>query len=261
MLYLFFSGIFILPLIQSENSAVPSQEINPNLLPAAASSNKTKLTLPSEGGNLLASIPDLSLPKDKLASLALDGELESLKKPIQGRKGVNNNTNKFINLKITTELQNITAALKTSNASNGSHPLTTKINADVNIMNATLDISNPINSTEVPKKPRVLSYEALVNADKNIHQEVKILESNPSSKTFPNLSKTQIPSPNEESIVKVYPAKANSHPGMIMPIVITIVVVPMFAIVGYMAVRRGQEAWKNRHYKRMDFLLDGMYND
>lgn len=52
-----------------------------------------------------------------------------------------------------------------------------------------------------------------------------------------------------------------SHPGMIMPIVITVLVVPMFAVLGYMALKRGQEAWKNRHYKRMDFLLDGMYND
>ncbi|XP_022114549.2 uncharacterized protein LOC110992878 [Pieris rapae] len=60
---------------------------------------------------------------------------------------------------------------------------------------------------------------------------------------------------------KVKKMHDNSHPDLVMPIVITILVVPMFAVVGYMALKRGQEAWKNRHYKRMDFLLDGMYND
>ncbi|CAF4955145.1 unnamed protein product [Pieris macdunnoughi] len=60
---------------------------------------------------------------------------------------------------------------------------------------------------------------------------------------------------------KVKKIHENSRPDLVMPIVITILVVPMFAVVGYMALKRGQDAWKNRHYKRMDFLLDGMYND
>ncbi|KPI91200.1 hypothetical protein RR46_14704 [Papilio xuthus] len=102
-----------------------------------------------------------------------------------------------------------------------------------------IDDSNDKNKTETPKKPLVLSNEALDQI---------------------TLTDFETSYPKDGHKVKV-PRNPNSHPGMIMPIVITILVVPMFAVVGYLAIKRGQEAWKNRHYKRMDFLLDGMYND
>lgn len=53
----------------------------------------------------------------------------------------------------------------------------------------------------------------------------------------------------------------SKEPRFILPIVITIFAVPLIALVGYQAVRRGKEAWRNRHYRRMDYLIDGMYND
>ncbi|CAD0198923.1 unnamed protein product [Chrysodeixis includens] len=102
-----------------------------------------------------------------------------------------------------------------------------------------------VNETKTPLKPLILSYDKVVN------MTVKT----PSAATVYD----HLLTPKKE--LKVYAKNANSHPGMIMPLVITILLVPMFAVLGYMALRRGQEAWKNRHYKRMDFLLDGMYND
>ncbi|XP_077291824.1 uncharacterized protein LOC143915200 [Arctopsyche grandis] len=53
----------------------------------------------------------------------------------------------------------------------------------------------------------------------------------------------------------------SKEPRFILPIVITIFAVPLIALVGYQAIRRGKEAWRNRHYRRMDYLIDGMYND
>ncbi|XP_063530301.1 uncharacterized protein LOC134741451 [Cydia strobilella] len=97
----------------------------------------------------------------------------------------------------------------------------------------------PPSSTKAPHKPTVLKYEeeSSIVADKTSH---------------PGIS---------DGASKIETNKAGSHPGMIMPIVIAILVVPLLAVLGYMTIKRGQEAWKNRHYKRMDFLLDGMYND
>lgn len=261
MLYLFFCSIFcyILPLVYSGNVTLPIQIINSN---SSVNSDSTKLALPSEGGTVFGSTPNLSLPKDKqLANLLeLDEELgRHESKSIKPRKGADNPNNRVV-LKTATELQNSTVSPKLGNAKNKSHLLISKIIANVNGESKNTTISK--NITEAPKKPLILSYESLVNADKIIkNDEIKIPASNPSSNTLPNLAISKIHSPNKDATLKVYPSKANSHPEMIMPIVITILVVPMFAIVGYLAVRRGQEAWKNRHYKRMDFLLDGMYND
>lgn len=263
MLCLFVFGTFILPLAYSNNLIPPTLKNDSSVPSHMGSYEKTNLSLASEGGTVIASTPDLSLPKDKQQTdlLTLDKELKTHKeKSVTARKGVDIFTN--TSKPVSTELQNGTETQKIDNSKNESHlPPTSKLIANVNAMNtSTMNISKPI-STEVPKKPKVLSYEALINADKNIEDKLKNLDTNPSLKTLPNLAKSQIPSPNDDNVVKVYPSKANSHPGMIMPIVITILVVPMFALVGYMALKRGKEAWKNRHYKRMDFLLDGMYND
>ncbi|VVD03445.1 unnamed protein product [Leptidea sinapis] len=94
-------------------------------------------------------------------------------------------------------------------------------------------VNNNVNVVK-PHKPRVLSADVLENLG---------------------------PDDDIDPIPKVQKLHQNSHPDLIMPIVITILVVPMFAVITYMAIKRGREAWQNRHYKRMDFLLDGMYND
>lgn len=253
MLHIILCSSLILPLAISGSLVTNSSKLS-------ETNEKTKLTLNSEGGTVIASTPDLSLPnKDKQVTnlLTLDEELETQKKAsIKPRKGVAYTKDSS---NVTIEITNDTDNQKISSATNESHPPIPKILTSGNDTNFNLNTSKPT-SPIVPKKPLILSYEALVNSDKNVQDELKGPAVNPSPKSLPNAAKNQIPSPNEE-IVKVYPSKANSHPGMIMPIVITILVVPMFAIVGYMALKRGKEAWKNRHYKRMDFLLDGMYND
>lgn len=250
------SGTLNLPEISHTSKKSSSDSATTDLF------NKTNLTLVSEGGALLPDTPDLSLPKQKLNSLiALDEELTKTKeKAVVARKGVDIETDEknssqpelIGNLKPKEALKNTvkspTAVINES----------TDIHVKSVLSNLTPDVTK-LNKTEVPKKPTILSYEALANTEKQIQKDQSKIPVAPSTIT---MASSQIPSPNQDSIKKVYPSKANnSHPGMIMPIVITILVVPMFAIVGYFALKRGQEAWKNRHYKRMDFLLDGMYND
>lgn len=47
----------------------------------------------------------------------------------------------------------------------------------------------------------------------------------------------------------------------VLPIVLTILAVPLLAIILTVVYKRGSEWWQHRHYRRMDFLIDGMYNN
>ncbi|KAI4490416.1 hypothetical protein M0802_010687 [Mischocyttarus mexicanus] len=47
----------------------------------------------------------------------------------------------------------------------------------------------------------------------------------------------------------------------IIPIAITIVALPILGIASFILYNRGKDCWDKRHYRRMDFLIDGMYND
>ncbi|XP_072743587.1 uncharacterized protein [Anoplolepis gracilipes] len=47
----------------------------------------------------------------------------------------------------------------------------------------------------------------------------------------------------------------------IVPVIITIIALPILGAVLFVLYRRGRDCWDKRHYRRMDFLIDGMYND
>ncbi|XP_014485216.1 PREDICTED: uncharacterized protein LOC106749861 [Dinoponera quadriceps] len=47
----------------------------------------------------------------------------------------------------------------------------------------------------------------------------------------------------------------------IVPVIITIIAVPLLGTAIFLLYRRGRDCWDKRHYRRMDFLIDGMYND
>lgn len=47
----------------------------------------------------------------------------------------------------------------------------------------------------------------------------------------------------------------------VVPIMITIFTVPLLSVATYVLYRRGKDCWDKRHYRRMDFLIDGMYNE
>lgn len=47
----------------------------------------------------------------------------------------------------------------------------------------------------------------------------------------------------------------------IVPVIITIIALPILGAAIFVLYRRGRDCWDKRHYRRMDFLIDGMYND
>lgn len=250
--------VLFIPFINSSNTTVSKLELTNITLSEPVpqkvkQSNETKVTLLSEGGSLLPGSSVLALPKDKLTNL--DSELLKNKiKPVVARKGVvyieddnvkpqhGNVSTNIENPTVAPKIQEITDPSKKNITGTTNKSIETKVNSSM--LNTLSSAVQDVNKTVIHKKPLLLSYDTLANM---------------TDKASPGtLVSDQIQSPNKE---KAYAKNANSHPGMIMPVVISILLVPMFAVLGYMALRRGQEAWKNRHYKRMDFLLDGMYND
>lgn len=47
----------------------------------------------------------------------------------------------------------------------------------------------------------------------------------------------------------------------IIPAAITLTTLPLMGAVFYILYKRGRDYWDKRHYRRMDFLINGMYNE
>lgn len=55
--------------------------------------------------------------------------------------------------------------------------------------------------------------------------------------------------------------KEHKRAAYLIPIIAVIFSVPLVAAVISVLYKRGSEWWQHRHYKRMDFLIEGMYNN
>jgi len=76
----------------------------------------------------------------------------------------------------------------------------------------------------------------------------------------PKTNDTKIPKVDIPSIESITEQK-NRKADYVVPIVAVILSVPLVAIIISILYKRGAEWWQHRHYRRMDFLIDGMYNN
>ncbi|KAF7998030.1 hypothetical protein HCN44_009428 [Aphidius gifuensis] len=60
---------------------------------------------------------------------------------------------------------------------------------------------------------------------------------------------------------KTPPIGMPSKISYVIPVVLTILVGTLFIVFVLFLYRNGREYWEKRHYRRMDFLIDGMYNE
>lgn len=191
----------------------------------------TKVPIISEGGV----IPNNTILTENHTKINIEAEYENdERKRRVGKKGVVFSPEEDKSEKVMENIDKIIA----NNSTNATVVNNVRTQSQSKNISAN-ETSKDSTLKNIVHKPLILSYEALSQTDKDNNIVINDIE----------------PS------IKIHALKSSGHPGMIMPIVITILVVPMFAVVGYMALKRGKEAWKNRHYKRMDFLLDGMYNE
>lgn len=89
--------------------------------------------------------------------------------------------------------------------------------------------------------------------------------STPKRKNKPDVTYDENDLPRDENGTLILPKEGLIESGpsfdYIVPIVITMLAVPFLAVAGVFFYKRLCDFWDRRHYRRMDFLIDGMYND
>lgn len=102
------------------------------------------------------------------------------------------------------------------------------------------------NVTIKPKKPRIT-----VSKDEWFApSHFELGKSNTTSSKLPQVPNVDILNNNQDNTQKY-----------IVPIVVVILSVPFVAILISIVYKRGSEWWKYRHYRRMDFLINGIYDN
>lgn len=209
-----------------------------------AGGNRTKISILSEGGPITQTSQTITHRKETHPALlnidiepGKDNTAVPSKSKIIARKGAEDN--------LATKQATSSSSLPTVS------PNTVETHNN-KTSNGNSSTEPSINKTQVVnKKPLVLSDEALAKMPDVHKDELKI----------PGIQSSRIPLVGDQIQSPIIQPATSKHPGFVMPLVITVLVVPVFAVLGYKVMKRGREAWNNRHYKRMDFLLDGMYND
>ncbi|KOC71092.1 hypothetical protein WH47_01735 [Habropoda laboriosa] len=122
---------------------------------------------------------------------------------------------------------------------------------DKNVYNASNDtVNTTLNSTNVSQK-----LPTNVPATASVIQEHK-----------PKPTATVIDEPNSDKQAFI-PHIKGSRLGMpkkidyVLPVIVTLIALPVLGAIIFMVYKQGRDCWDKRHYKRMDFLIDGMYND
>lgn len=122
-------------------------------------------------------------------------------------------------------------------------------------------------TTKPPKKPKI-TYS--VDDEPKLVQAAKPGYSSAAGSTVSDVNgRLHVEEPLAE-LSKEYIAPAatllgdpNRNPGhreYVIPVVTLIFAIPLLAGLFLLSYRRAKEFWLTRHYRRMDFLVDGMYN-
>lgn len=154
-----------------------------------------------------------------------------------------------------------------------------KINVDDNIVNSTIESTSVTPITKLmptppsttrsskittttpkpkPKKPLITyGVEDFPDLDEHILNQPSASTNSPSK--FP-IYELEVPhaQPSQEHDASVLYRQNRDY---VVPIVAIMFLTPLLVGVVITAYRRFRDFWSTRHYRRMDFLVDGMYND
>ncbi|XP_055633269.1 adipocyte plasma membrane-associated protein Hemomucin-like [Toxorhynchites rutilus septentrionalis] len=113
-------------------------------------------------------------------------------------------------------------------------------------------------TTKPPKKPKVTFS---VDDEPKLLQAAKPGYNAPSTAVSDVNGRLHVEEPMAE-LSKEYIAAPSSrgHREYVVPVVTLIFAIPLLMGLFLLSYRRAKEFWLTRHYRRMDFLVDGMYN-
>ena len=191
------------------------------------------------------------------------------KEKIKPRKGVDQNmdpqvTNVSLNQ---TTLKNTESVMETASAEtthvNSQFETSTIDTLKLNVTNLhanSLDRSMNSSTSLTPANITTFHTEAMNHttpkASSHIEKHIP--------KPKPTVTTVDGPEPNESRLssrTKNPPLGMPRKIDYIVPVIITIVALPILGAAIFVLYRRGRDCWDKRHYRRMDFLIDGMYND
>lgn len=161
---------------------------------------------------------------------------------------------------IVTEGQSMKDVTKPSNSStngaaisptNSTHTAT----ATTKTVNSTI-----IATTPKPKKPPVVLSTDIHQEGEDIMAELEKSQDKPGTKGAPTQPLATPPEPLVQGLTGSNLADHGEN-GYVVPIVTVLLTVPLAIGVVTIMYRRFRDMWSTRHYRRMDFLVDGMYND
>lgn len=118
--------------------------------------------------------------------------------------------------------------------------------------------SNSINSMKTAKKISLQPHEKkeknLEDKHLNLFITKEKINLNLTKKLKPDITKVPYD-------IEVVSGLINSKKEVLVPVAASIFLLPLIGIFIFFIWRRTKEYWDKRYYKRMDFLIDGMYND
>jgi hypothetical protein len=144
-----------------------------------------------------------------------------------------------------------------------------------NTVRNTSNMTDPVNQLHIAATSSALNVTTQDETWQNTSDSVKQDKHNPS--TLNSTATSAIPSARNKKPLFTLDA-ANDSPAnlsfqspshskglnrtdYVVPVVCAILAVPLFIVSSIFLYRKGSEFWERRHYRRMDFLIDGMYND
>ena len=140
----------------------------------------------------------------------------------------------------------------------GDKSVSLSTNNMVNHYNNSLNISNALNKTHEENLNVVQSGKEKDNHSGSLllNQTVQPISKNKKPLITYNPDKN-ITSHEQE----LAGGNAVKKPDYVVPVVAVILVIPLIIILAIVLYKKASDFWERRHYRRMDFLIDGMYNE
>lgn len=153
--------------------------------------------------------------------------------------------------------------IKIANLTVNPAPIGTNISHPLEVKGLDVDLPSNLTHTDPSTTASVKSLIAAVNVSGSVGNISSTLPPKKKGKPGVTYDEDDLPRDADGKVVLPKDNLIGSGPSFdyVVPIVIAMLAVPFVAVVGAFLYKKGRDFWDRRHYRRMDFLIDGMYND
>ncbi|XP_076376944.1 uncharacterized protein LOC143259295 [Megalopta genalis] len=103
------------------------------------------------------------------------------------------------------------------------------------------------------------------NTNVSVHQDTTTTMATPLLREHKAKPTVTVAGPNNDKRPFVSPIRLRSglpkRIDYVFQVIIALIALPALGAILFIVYKQGRDCWEKRHYRRMDFLIDGMYND